>query len=198
MWYWAFRFLFTIILRLFFKFKVEGKENIPKKTNFIVVSNHASFLDPIVLGLAIPQKVYWIAFQKLYSKFWLRWFIQKMESIPTGGSSKKAIYLLTQGKNIGLFPEGTRTNDGNLKKFRRGAALLAIRTGRPILPCALLGTYRVLPWWRKFPKLFLPIKVKIGKPIYLLKEFDEIVDDLLLQEGTLRIRRVIEKMLNDG
>jgi len=99
---------------------------------------------------------------------------------------------------VGLFPEGGCSRDGKLRKFRRGAALLAARTGRPVVPCAILGTYEALPRGAKFPQLFRSLKVKIGKPIYLLKEFEDIIDDVYLQEGTLKIRRTIAEMIDEG
>lgn len=197
MWYWIVRLGVIIILKLFFRLKVEGLENLPKKNNFIVVANHISFLDPVVIGAAIPKKIYWIALRGFYNTFALRWFMQKIGTLPTGSSSDKAIYLLMKNKNIGLFPEGTRTFDGRLKEFRRGVALLALKSGRPIVPCAILGAYEAFPRAAKFPK-FLPIKIKIGKPKYLLKEFDEVIDDVYLQEGIFKIRNAIKEMLNAG
>ncbi len=168
----------------------------PQKTNFIVVANHNSFLDPLVIGAAIPKKVYWMAARGVYRISWLRWFLRKTESLPTGGSSEKAIYLLTKSKNVGLFPEGTRSFDGRLREFRRGVALLGLKSGRPIVPCAILGSYEALPRRAKFPRLFRAIKVKIGKPIYLLKEFEDVIDDIYLQEGILKIRNAIKEMIN--
>jgi len=112
--------------------------------------------------------------------------------------SERAVFLLEANKNVGLFPEGCRSHDGSLGGFRRGAALLALKTGRPVVPCAINGAYEVLPRGRVFPKLFLPIEVKIGKPIYLLKEFEKKIDDVYLQKGTSKIKSSIEEMLNAG
>lgn len=197
MFYWTLRIIAIVILKIFFRFKVEGLENIPQKTNFIVVANHASFLDPVVIGVAIPKKIYWITLSSLYGILWLRWIMNKTQSIPTGSSSGKAIYLLLKNRNVGLFPEGGLSYDGKLRDFRRGAALLALKTGRPILPCAILGTYEALPRGAKFPK-FLPLKIKLGKPIYLSKEFEDIIDDLYLQDGTFKIRNAIKEMMYAG
>jgi len=196
--YWILRILVIFILKLFFRFKVEGLENLPQKTNFIVVANHTSFLDPLLVGAAIPKRIYWLALREVYNIFWVRWFMKMTtEALPIGGSAKKAIYLLTKNKNLCLFPEGTRTSGEGLREFRRGAALLGFKTGRPIVPCAILGAHKVLPRTAKFPK-FLPIKVKIGKPKYLLKEFDEVIDDIRLQEGILELRNRIKEMINAG
>lgn len=176
---------------------MEGLENLPKKTNFIVVSNHTSFLDPFIIESVIPRKIHCLALRGLYYTSWVRWFLKLKETLPVGSSSEKAIYLLSKDEVVGLFPEGTRSFNGSLKKFRRGAALLAIKTGRPIVPCVIIGAYKALPRKAKFPK-FIPIKVKIGKPVYLLKEFEDTIDDIHLQEGIFRIRNTIQEMLNDG
>ena len=198
MWFGIFRIIVIILLKICFRLKVEGVENLPKKTNFIVVANHVSFLDPLLITAAIPKKIYWITMRSVYNVFGLRWIMKLAKALPSGNSSEKALGLLIKNKSVGLFPEGTRTYDGKLGEFRRGAALLAIKTGRPIAPCAILGVYEAFPRTAKFPK-FLPIKVKIGKPIYLLKESsDEVVDDIFLQDGIFKIKNTIKEMIYAG
>lgn len=189
--------VFIVIAKLFFRLKVEGLENLPQKTNFILVANHASFLDTVIIGAAIPRKVYWIALRGLYQIFWLRWFFQLIDAMPSGSSSEKAVTLLREHKNIGIFPEGRLSRDGKLREFRRGSALLAIKTGRPLVPCAILGTYEALPVTARLPK-FRPVKIKIGKPKYLFKEFEEIIDDVYLQEGMFKIKNTIKEMIDAG
>jgi len=198
MWYWVFKAVFIVISKLFFKLKVKGLENLPQKTNFIVVANHSSFMDPLLIMVAIPKKIYCIASRYLYKVWWLGWFLRKTDTFPSGGSSEKAVSLLVENKIVGLFPEGGISRDGKLQNFKRGASLLAVRTGRPIVPCAVLGSYQVLPVEAVFPKLFLPLKVRIGKPIYPLKEFDEVIDDILLQSTTFKIRNAIKEMIDAG
>jgi len=197
MWYWAFRAAFRGILKLFFKFNVEGLENLPQKTNFIVVANHNSYLDPVVLGAALPCRVYWITTYVLFKFSWLRWFFKKVGALPTGNASDRTLCLLEKNKNIGIFPEGAISRDGQLKEFHRGAAVLALKTGRPIVPCAILGTFTALPFGSFFPK-FGPIKVKVGKPKFFLKEFTDIVDDLYLDGGIFEIRNKVKEMIYAG
>ncbi len=120
-----------------------------------------------------------------------------VEALPEGSSSQKALNLLLQNKNVGIFPEGGISHDGKLREFRRGVALLGLKTGRPIVPCAVIGTYEALPVTSIIPKPH-PVKLKIGKPIYLLKEFNEVIDDVSLQEGIFRVRNAVKEMLNAG
>ncbi|MCM8797156.1 MAG: 1-acyl-sn-glycerol-3-phosphate acyltransferase [Candidatus Omnitrophica bacterium] len=197
MWYWFFKILFTPIFKIFFRLKVEGLENLPKKTNFIIVANHRSYLDALVVMVAIPKKINVIAMRLLYKIWWLRWFLNINGALPCGSASQKAAELLMKNKNVGLFPEGGISPDGKLMEFRRGAALLAIKTGRPIVPCAILGTFEAFPLGAKFPR-FTPLKVKIAKPVYMLKEIDDVIEDIYLQEGMLRVRNIIKEMLNAG
>lgn len=195
MWYWIFKGLFLILLKIFFYFKVEGLDNLPAKTNFIIAANHASYLDSLCLGVAVPRRIYWIAARYLYRVGWLRWFLKKTNTFALGNASEQAFFLLEKGKNVGLFPEGKRSPDNTLGEFKTGAALLAVKTGRPIVPCAILGAFCAYPAGAKFPKLFTPIKVRIGKPVYILRHFDDIIDDTYLQEGMLRVRGQIKEML---
>lgn len=195
MWYWIFRFFFIVIAKVFFRLKVEGLENLPKKSNYIIAANHFSFLDPVVIGAAIPKRVYWVATRHLYKISWLKYFFNLINALPSGNSSIRALELLNNDKNIGLFPEGRLSRDGKLKEFRRGVAMLALKTGRPVVPCAIIGTFDALPAGSMFPR-FCPVKIRIGVPKYLLREFGDIVDDIYMQEGATQVRSAIEEMLH--
>jgi len=194
MWYRVFSLAFFVFFRLFFNFKVEGKEFIPRNTNCIFVSNHCSFLDPLLVMAAVPRRIYCIAARYLFKAPIVGWFLRKAGAFPDGRSSNKAVSLLSRNKDVGLFPEGKISRDGRIGKFRRGAALLAAKTGRPIVPCVVRGSYSALPFEAVWPK-FIPLSVRIGKPVYILKEFSEEIDDLYLQEGMLKIRKRMENML---
>ncbi|MGD0335846.1 MAG: lysophospholipid acyltransferase family protein [Candidatus Omnitrophota bacterium] len=197
MWYWIFKTFFTPIFKLFFRLKVEGLENLPKKSNFIIVANHNSYLDPLVMMVALPVKVHCIAMRMLYGIPLLKWFLHVSEALPGGSASNKALELLLKNRNVGIFPEGGVSHEGKLLEFRRGAALLAIKTGRPIVPAAILGTFEAYPITAKLPKLF-PLKVKVGRPIYMLKEMEDIIEDIYLQEGMFKVRNAIKGMLDAG
>ena len=132
MWYRLFKLLSIVLVKGLFRFKVEGLGNLPEKTNFIVVANHTSYLDPFLVGVAVRRRVYWIAQRDLYKVPLIYWFMKKTSSLPVGRAAEPLTELLRQNKNVGLFPEGRRTHDGKLTEFRRGAALLALKTGRPI------------------------------------------------------------------
>jgi 1-acyl-sn-glycerol-3-phosphate acyltransferase len=197
MWYWSVRIVARVIFKVFFRLKVEGLENLYRRNNFIIIANHASFLDPFVLAAAIPYKIHYLASRGLYKVPFVKWALCKLEATPTGSCSEKAVQYLLDGKNVGLFPEGGCSRDGKMREFRRGAALLAHKTGRPVIPCALLGTFEALPVKEKWPK-FITIKLKIGTPICLLKEYDDLIDDIFLQEGVFRIKKAVKELVDAG
>jgi 1-acyl-sn-glycerol-3-phosphate acyltransferase len=196
MWYWMWRGIFIFIFKVFFRLKVEGLENLPK-SNFIIISNHYSFLDAPVYVAGIPRKVHCMVSPFLYNILFIKWFLWMVEAVPIGKSSDKAVELLMHNEIIGMYPEGRVSRDGTLGEFRRGAALLAYKTGRPILPCAVLGTYEALPITRNSLR-FARIRIKVGKPVYVPKEFDEWIDDVYLQEVTLKVRGVVQELLGAG
>lgn len=196
--YWFAWIIINVIGRFFFQYRVGGKQNLPRKSNYIVVGNHTSGLDAYLISGACSRTIHWITAWSFYGLPFVGCYLRHTETISEGGgSSAKALELLAKNKIVGLFPEGKCALDGKLGEFRRGAALLALKSGRPIVPCAIIGAFKVLPWGAMFPR-FHTITVRIGKPVYLLKEFDETIEDLRMQEGMLKVREAIQEMLDAG
>ena len=155
-------------------------------------------MDPVLLTCAVPAKIYWLASRHLYHIPWLRWFLQHVDTFPLlSNTSETVVRLLSEDKCVGMFPEGKCARKGELGKFRRGTSLVAMKTGRPVVPCAVIGASEALPVTARFPKLWTPVRVRIGRPVYLLKESTDLIDDIYLQEGTMRIRNEIRR-LRDG
>ncbi len=170
--------LAIFILKIFFGFKVEGKENIPKNPPYLIASNHVSYLDPIVIGSAFPHKVRFMAKKELFENRFLFWLLNQLGVFPVDRDSldissvKKSIKILKDGGVLGIFPEGTRSKDGKFKGANKGVVGIAVKGGAPIVPVALKGTYEAWPAEKKFPRPYR-IKVKIGKPIDLFEIFNE-------------------------
>lgn len=143
------------ILRMLGGFRVRGVEHIPKVGGAVIASNHLSFLDPPVVGSAMPRRTYYFAKSELFVPVF-GWIIRKCYAFPVerGGADtralKHAIELLQAGELLTMFPEGTRSQDGQVHEFDLGAALAAARAGVPIIPCALTGTNDVLPVGAKY------------------------------------------------
>jgi 1-acyl-sn-glycerol-3-phosphate acyltransferase len=158
--------ILNIIFKLFYSFKVTGRENLPLSGGLILTANHSSYLDPPVLGCAAPFKhqVFFMAKIELFAKPVLGKIISAMGAFPVkrGEADRKALKtaleILKKGGWLGIFPEGTRSKDGELQEGELGAVLLANLAKVPIVPVAITGTQNFKP---------KPITVKFGEPIAL-------------------------------
>ncbi len=135
--------------------EVFGAENVPTEGGAIIASNHLSFLDPPAIGVAMRRRTYYFAKAELFVPVFGA-IIRKFYAFPVArggadtGATKEAIRLLRAGELMVMFPEGTRSHDGELGELNLGASLLASRAGVPILPAAVRGTNTVLPVGAKF------------------------------------------------
>jgi 1-acyl-sn-glycerol-3-phosphate acyltransferase len=166
------RLLLRVILRLGFGFRVEGRGYEPAAGPVIVVSNHLSDLDPLVVGAALRRRVTFMAKHELFEVPGVRWWITACGAFsvrrgaPDRQALRTALGILERGGIVVMFPEGTRGRDRTLRAPEPGAALLARRTGAALLPVAVLGTDVVLP--RDAHRLGRGrIIVRIGPPIRL-------------------------------
>ncbi|MGP4071955.1 lysophospholipid acyltransferase family protein [Piscibacillus sp. B03] len=150
-----------LIFRLLFKIKVIGKENIPKNGPVIICSNHISNFDPPVVGITSARDIHFMAKEELFEKPWLGKLLTNLGAFPVKrgmrdrNALRNGLKLLEEGNALGLFPEGTRSKNGEVKKGLAGAGFFAMRSDATVIPCAIIGTYK------KFSKL----KVVYGQPI---------------------------------
>ncbi len=163
--YYVARLVFLLYLKTFYRLQIVGRANIPGRKPFIVCANHISWLDPFAVGAAFPAwyRINYMAKKELFSNYILRYLLIRAGAFPVNRQEadliavKKAYLILKEGHVLGLFPEGTRSKSGVMQKAYNGAALIAVRSGVPILPVAVEGPYR----------LFKKIRVHIGKPFVL-------------------------------
>lgn len=157
------------LVRIYLKLRVEGQERIPSEGPALLVANHASFLDPIVLGSACSRRIHFIVLQSMYDLWRLRWFYWGMETIPVRTEEadpraiRQALTRLRRGETVGIFPEGGRSEDGSLKEPRPGAALLAAASGVPVVPCYIGGARAAWPPGTYFPAPGR-VNVRFGAP----------------------------------
>ncbi|RXG62533.1 1-acyl-sn-glycerol-3-phosphate acyltransferase [Candidatus Atribacteria bacterium 1244-E10-H5-B2] len=169
---------FSIIFKLFFKLKVTGQQNIPQDSPFIIVANHSSLLDPVILGVSIRPKIIFIAASYLFEIRWLGYLLRKANSIPINRenytnnvkSLKQALKILQKGGVLGIFPEGGVDRQKDDLPIKAGAAFLATRVGVPIVPIKIKGADKVLPRGAKFIRSLNKIEVEIKKPIYCSRQ----------------------------
>lgn len=192
--YWPLRFLAKWIFEIFYKLKAYGRDNIPHKGPCIVCANHSSFFDPVVICAAIPHRVYWVALKTLYTIWPFAIFLQIAECIRVNGVIKEALSAIEAGKVIGIFPEGRRTYDGKLmRKGKRGAALLALRTGTPVLPAWIDGTYQAYPRRAKFPGVH-PINIYFGRVLKFPRHDEEVIDEEVITAATAKIMKAMSEL----
>lgn len=162
----------VLILKILFHLKVKGKEYVPEKGGFILASNHISYLDPVVLGVASPRKLSFMAKQELFCNPLFSWFISKLGAFPVKRDSvdlsalKEAMTLLREGKVLVLFPEGSRRFDTGSNQPYPGIGFLVTKLNVPVIPCFIKGTDACLPLGAKFIRL-KHISVHFGKRIYV-------------------------------
>jgi len=145
--YWACRRTWAwALMRLLSRTSVTGLQNVPKDGPLILVSNHLNNADPPVITNVIPRRIYWMAKKELFDNpilgpgFRLFGYISVRRFEADLGALRKSQETLAQGRVLGMFPEGTRSKTGALKEAEPGTAVIALRTGAPILPVAIWGT----------------------------------------------------------
>jgi 1-acyl-sn-glycerol-3-phosphate acyltransferase len=170
------------LLRILFRPKVTG--TVPEGAA-ILASNHLSFCDSLFLPLMAPRKVVFIGKEEYFVGRGLKGrlvaaFFRGVGTIPVdrrGGSEavdalETALGVLEQGKLFGIYPEGTRSPDGRLYRGKTGVARLALASGAPVVPCALIGTDKVQPMGHRFPEKIMRVEVHFGEPMRFADDAD--------------------------
>ncbi|WP_072806324.1 lysophospholipid acyltransferase family protein [Rhodococcoides yunnanense] len=209
MWYWLFKYvLIGPILIALGRPTVEGVENIPTRGPVILASNHQAVLDSFYLPLRVPRRITFLAKSEYFTGTgfkgaFQKWFFTAVGQVPidrTGADAAQdaldaGARVISKGKILGIYPEGTRSPDGRLYKGKTGMARLALQTGVQVVPVAMIGTDKMNPIgsrvWRP-----AKITIKIGKPIDFSRfdgmagnrfveraVTDEVMYDLMLLSG---------------
>lgn len=178
MFYWFLKvFALGPLLKTVFRPWVEGLENVPREGPAILVSNHLSFSDSVWLPLVVPRRITFPAKIEYFIGTGIKGrltalFFRGIGQVPmdrAGGRASQialdaGLRILQRGDLFGIYPEGTRSPDGRLYKGKTGVARLALASGAPVLPVAMIGTDKMQPPGKALPKLMRP-GVRIGKPL---------------------------------
>ncbi len=130
---------------------VKGQKNIPKTGGFILACNHASYLDPVILGVSCPRPLNFMARKTLFKNFLFSWILAHVNVISIKrnsadiGAIKEALRRLKIGGGLLLFPEGTRTTNGRLGEGQEGVGFLARKSNVPVIPAFIKGTHMAMP-----------------------------------------------------
>ncbi|MDT4933635.1 MAG: 1-acyl-sn-glycerol-3-phosphate acyltransferase [Pseudonocardiales bacterium] len=188
-------------LRLIYRPEVVGLANVPRSGPVIIAGNHISFADELFTPLAARRRVLYFAKSEYFTTPGLRGramaaFFHGMGQVPVERADTRSaasvievgVELLAAGNALGIYPEGTRSHDGQLYKFRTGVARLALRSGAPVVPVGLVGTREVQPpgtrrWHRA------PVAIRFGAPLYF--------GDLAADERRSRVLREVTETVRE-
>jgi 1-acyl-sn-glycerol-3-phosphate acyltransferase len=169
-WYRFWRRVLQSVAVLVYRVRYTGRENIPVTGGVLVVSNHQSHFDPPLVGIGCWRRMNYVARESLFSFRPFGWYLKSVGAIPIDRDGlglsgiKESLKLLKKGEMVLIFPEGTRTRDGEVGPFRPGFTTLAARSNAAILPVAIEGAFQVWPRTKKFPGMG-KIRVHFGEPI---------------------------------
>jgi len=194
------------LLRATWRPTVEGRENIPATGPVLLASNHLAFMDSVVIPVVVPRKVVFLAKAEYFEGHGLKnrlqrgWF-EGMGMVPVNRDDTRAaidslqiaLDVLEKGEAFGLYPEGTRSRDGRLYRGKVGVAELALRSGAPIVPVALLGTERLQPAGSRLPKL-VKVTVRFAPPVHVRGEYDGVAPGRARRQITDRVMAEIQRM----
>ena len=168
--YWGLWSLARVVAKLLFSIRFTGQENIPRKGGLIIAANHASFLDIPLLGSGVKRRLFYIGRHNLFPIPIVNPLLQHLGWIPMledrgdRNAFRRAEQQLLHGNAVVIFPEGARTKNGQLGEGRPGVARLVARTGCPVLPVHIAGTFEALPRGAFWPR-FHPVTIVYGRPI---------------------------------
>ncbi|MBV8483107.1 MAG: 1-acyl-sn-glycerol-3-phosphate acyltransferase [Verrucomicrobia bacterium] len=166
--------LSLVVAKLAFRLRIYGRENLIEDGPAILASNHASYLDPPLVGVCCRKDVHFLARKSLFEKPVFGPLLTQLNTVPVDrdrgdvGAVRAMIKLLKSGKRVLVFPEGTRSSDGNLQSARAGVGLLIAKSLAPVVPVRVFGSYAALP--RSGGIRFVPITVVIGKPLFFTEQ----------------------------
>jgi 1-acyl-sn-glycerol-3-phosphate acyltransferase len=191
------------IVMPYFKVTVEGLEHVPTHGPAVIAGNHLSFIDSIVLALALPRPLYFLGKSDYWESARTRWLVAGAGVVPVyrdggdrgEGSLRAGVKLLQQGDLLGIYPEGTRSPDGRLYRGKTGPVRMAIEAGAPVVPFGVIGSDVAMPQDRRVIRRE-PITLRFGRPIDLSRYFDRRTDPLVLRSATDEV--MYEIMLLSG
>ncbi|MBZ6232265.1 lysophospholipid acyltransferase family protein [Streptomyces olivaceus] len=165
------------LLRVAFRPRIEGLDHVPASGAAIVAGNHLSFADHFLMPAVLRRRITFLAKAEYFTGPGLKgrltaFFFRSAGQIPVDRSGKEAgqaairegLGVLARDELLGIYPEGTRSHDGRLYKGKVGVAVMALRAGVPVVPCAMIGTFEAQPPGRKIPKLH-PVVIRFGEPL---------------------------------
>ena len=173
-----------VVFKLLYFMKFEGRENIEKGKNVVLMGNHQCMLDPVCLALCVPDReIHFMGKKELWNNKLLGWVFTKVHGFPVDRGNvdmaaiRTAMGVLKEGNTLGIFPEGTRSKTGHMLPLLGGASMLAFKSGCDVVPVYIDGNY----------KPFRRITVRVGKPISMQEIRQSFTGKTALDEVTRRM-----------
>ena len=207
MFYWVAKYTLGVALWLVFRPWSRGRRNLPRRGPVILASNHLSFSDHFFGPLPLRRKVVFLAKSEYFTGKGVkglasRAFFSGVGQIPidrTGGEAseralRSGLRVLAQGRVLGIYPEGTRSPDGRLYRGKTGVARLAVESGAPVVPCAMIDTFQFQPPGTLWPNRRFRPGVRFGEPLDFSRYHGQEADGQLLRTITDEIMQAIAKL----
>jgi 1-acyl-sn-glycerol-3-phosphate acyltransferase len=166
--YWLVRAVLQPFFHLYFRMSRIGREHVPQSGPVIFAANHRSFLDPFVIATIARRPMYYVAKRELFAHRRLGWLLSALGAFPVDRGAgdtemiETAKAILARGDAVLIFPEGTRIRPGTLARPKRGVGRLALESGAPVVPVAVIGTEAVRRGWRIRPH---KVRIRVGRPL---------------------------------
>ena len=205
--YWWTKMTLGMTLKIVFRPRAWGVKNVPRRGPVILASNHLSFSDHFFGPLPVPRKVIFLAKSEYFTGRGIKGLISKVffagvGQIPVdrggGVASEQAIKtglcVLADGHVLGIYPEGTRSPDGRLYRGKTGVARLAVESGAPVVPCAMINTFEFQPPGTLWPNMRIRPGVRFGEPLDFSRYHGQQADGPLLRTITDEIMQAIGKL----
>ena len=181
-----------LVTTVAFDMKVVGKQHVPLKGGALIVCNHQSYIDPPAVGAQLKRFTNYLGKAELFSTPWSNWLNRGMGAFPVRqgegdiGAVREAIKRLKEGAALVLFPEGSRTFDGELQPIAPGVGLIAKKAGVPVVPCVIDGSFYAWPRgrviWRRYPVRMMfgpPMKLDHLKATQIVQVIDHTLHEML-------------------
>jgi 1-acyl-sn-glycerol-3-phosphate acyltransferase len=186
-----------ILTTILFDLRVYGRRNIPARGGILIVSNHQGNLDPVLIAVRLDRPVNYIAKSELFQSHWSSWLLHIVNAFPVRqgagdvGAVRETIHRLRQGHLLNMYPEGSRTETGQIGPLQKGVALIVRRANVPVVPAVIVGSFEAWPIHRAWPRP-RPVRVEFGPPMNLAGlEADEVIATI-----DNKLRTMFEKLRN--
>ncbi len=190
--YQIFRCIGKPIIYLLFFPKIIGKKNSRIKGRAVIISNHLSYWDPLLIAVIFKRQIFWMGKAELFKSIIARAFFKMVKAFPVKrgegdlAAIRHAFRILREEKLFGIFPEGTRIKGGEISKFEPGTSMIALKNDAPVIPVYLKGKF----------KLFRRMKVIIGEPIRLVDYVGPKTDTASVEAATHFLESKLKDLKN--